>query len=149
MLARVLSRVPDPDQTYLLCAAVFVMPSRSCADYLSAKYLEGRGLVILGEELLELPEDKQVAIILPLAAHCLLRSRHPAENPLADRPLPDPIDKDTGEWQDGKMMEYVKENLKLLPDAKVDLQIDVHFAKRKAEEMVQTWLTRWKESTRR
>jgi hypothetical protein len=116
------------------------------AEYLSAKVVrgvvaEGRALVVLGEGLLELPEDEQARIILPLAARCVLRSRHPLERVQEDRDFWECVRKQT---QTGECMKsLLDERWKLVKDARANLAIDAHLDRQKADKLVESWLARW------
>jgi len=139
MLAHVLVRVPYMDQLSLLATTRFVMATDN-AQYLSAKLVDGKSVLVLGEGLLDLPEDQQVAAILPQAARCVVRSKHPHESA---RETTDE------EWQeieaayDAGDVGKLEENSKLYHASSADLSVEVRFANNKADELAQSWLDRW------
>lgn len=144
MLSRVLARVPAGDLARLFCNTAFVMPEGAAA-YLSAKFLHGRHVVLLGEGLLDLTEDEQAEAILPRAAAALLDAPHPLE----------PVREGT-DWSEifderlegGVDLRALQEELRLCGDAATDLKIDVHFAQRRAEELARSWQEAWLEHVR-
>lgn len=139
MLARVLVCVPYMDQLQLLAYSRFVMAGLGQGEYLSAAFVGNQSLVILDDGVLDLTEEEQVEIILPLAAQCVLKSRHRLETPYATD-----WDKSFNPETSAFYPKAHDREMKLFDDAKVDLKIDLHFSKAAAEALVQSWLAQWR-----
>jgi hypothetical protein len=141
MLARVLIRVPYKTLLHDVTGrCFFVMAGARCADYLSAKLLEGRSLIVLGEELLDLPEEKQVEIVLPLVARVVLKAKHGYEETAEMDQFWQHMD------QPGACPVELNQEFTSALDSEVNLQIDAHDDRQKAEALAQTWVQAWQEA---
>lgn len=142
LVARALARWPYLHQLDVLAGTVFVMTGPGQVAYLSAKLIGDRNFVVLKEELLALPEDDQLAVVLSQMAHCVLRSRHSLESP-AEFPIPLKL------WRDGTRrarrpgaaeVEEYEARVWAFDDEAVNLKIDAHFSKQKADGLARSWL---------
>jgi hypothetical protein len=146
LLARVLARVPFRDLWALLGTTAFVMPEGAGATYLSAKFLGGRHVVLLGEGLLGLSEDEQAAITLPQVARAARGAPHPLER----------VREGEDDWEEvfderiegGLNKRAFERAVRLHDDAVADLKIDVHFAGKEADALARSWQEQWREHAR-
>jgi hypothetical protein len=147
MLARVVARVPHRVLLEVICRlAVFVTAGGAGATYLSAKFLRGRHVVLLGEGLLGMSEDEQAAVILPQVARAVLGAPHPLERVREDA---DDWDEVIDKENDTVNERAYREVIRLHNNAVVDLKIDVHFAGREADALARSWQELWREYARR
>lgn len=143
MMARVLSRVPYPDFSFLLVRTVVVLAEPNLAEYLSPVFVLGKSVLLLGGGVLGLPEGKQVEIVLPLLASCVLRVRHPREPSRESRLMSELVDPRTGHVNP----ELLAEEAELDRGADQDLAVEARLGGRRARDLADRWLKEWEEFT--
>jgi hypothetical protein len=140
MVARALAQIPVVDiLEAVLPNCLFVMVTPNTVEYLSSRLSMERGVVLLGESIVDRPEDEQAQLILPLVARCVARAAHERERPNRDRARALPRDPQTGEWRDDVFAEECRKS----KDEQANLQIAVWEGERDAQLLVETWRQKW------
>jgi hypothetical protein len=139
MTARALERLPYLEQLTVMAQTRFVMADGRQAEYFSAGFLSGHGLLLLGPGRLSLPAEEQVQALLPQLAHAVLKSRHALEQPHPGLPLERLVNEETGEWDTAAL----DEELELLGGGAQDLCAEVNLARVRADEPARKWQAEW------
>jgi hypothetical protein len=139
IIARVMNRLPIPDQKALSNRLVFVVGEFMSATYLSPALTRGRNLIVFGDGIRHLSDDDAAESLLPQVALALLQARCVCEPPLVTQSWKW-LDPETRKVTDEKLYE---QDVKEQRSAMADLQIDVHFAQKKADALVRQWQAKW------